>query len=330
MAQHGDSEPLAGPPPGAAPPTPGPEWEPRAGDGRWPPPRAAGASAGSQSTAPDAQPPPAPSGEAARGTSFLDVPGTPPATRRDGWAWLLLAVIGFVVGELVALILVTVAAAVAGESSQLTAIEKMASPPEWYVGVSLVGLWVGFFAAPWIASKARGTGRFVADLGIRFRPVDLFGVVIGVGSQILIDIAYAPFIHNSKSFSAPTTKLTGSSHGWGFAVIAVLTVIGAPFFEELFFRGLLFKALARIFAPAGAGPSTRRALAVVAAVVLDGLLFALAHGEWAQFVGLAAFGMVLAAVSYRTARLGMNMVSHASFNLVAVLAVLSSRGVIVH
>lgn len=290
MAQHGDSEPFAGPSPRALP--------------------AAGA--------------------LPRTPTFLDVPGTPPATRRDGWAWLLLAVVGFAVGELVALVLVSVAAALAGESGQLSRIERMASPPEWYVGVSLIGLWVGFLAGPWLASRARGTGRLVADLGIRFRPVDAVGVVIGVGSQIVVDAVYSPFVHNSKTFSAPTTKLTGSSHGWGFLVIAVLTVIGAPFFEELFFRGLLFKALARILAPAVAGPSARRAAAVVAAVVLDGLLFGLAHGEWEQFAGLAVFGMVLAAISYRTGRLGMNMVTHASFNLVAVIAVLSSRGAIVH
>jgi membrane protease YdiL (CAAX protease family) len=36
--------------------------------------------------------------------------------------------------------------------------------------------------------------------------------------------------------------------------------------------------------------------------------------------------MVLAAISYRTGRLGMNMVSHASFNLVAVLVILHQRG----
>jgi membrane protease YdiL (CAAX protease family) len=170
----------------------------------------------------------------------------------------------------------------------------------------------------------------VADLGVRFRPVDALGVVIGLVSQFVIDLAYAPFVHNSKNFSAPTTKLTGASHGWGFAVIAVLTVVGAPFFEELFFRGLLFRSLARILSPVVPGPSTRRAVAVGAAVVVDGLLFALAHGEWEQFVGLAAFGMVLALVSFRTGRLGMNMVAHATFNLVAVLAVLSSRGAIVH
>lgn len=289
MAQPGESEPSAGPPPSGSAP-----------------------------------------GTGVRPVTFLDVRGAVPATRRDGWAWLLFAAIGFVVGEVVALVLVTVAAALAGESGRLTRIEQMTAPPEWYVGVSLVGLWVGFLAGPWLASRARGTGRLVADLGVRFRPVDVLGVVIGLVSQFVIDLAYAPFVHNNKTFTAPTTKLTGASHGWGFTVIAVLTVVGAPFFEELFFRGLLFKSLARILSPVVPGPSARRAVAVGAAVVLDGLLFGLAHGEWVQFAGLAAFGMVLALVSFRTGRLGMNMVAHATFNLVAVLAVLSSRGAVVH
>jgi uncharacterized protein len=265
-----------------------------------------------------------------RTLTFLDVPGAPPATRRDGGSWLFIAVLGFVGGEIVAYLLAVMAAALAGESSQLTKIVKLSAPPEWYVGTSLVGLWVGFLAAPWLASRLRGTGRLVPDLGVRFRPIDVLGVLIGVGSQFAVGYAYKPFITNSSKFGAPVTRLTGASHGWGFLVIAVLTVVGAPFFEELFFRGLLFKSLARILAPVVPGPSGRRAVAVVAAVVADGLLFGLAHGEWAQFAGLAAFGMVLAAVSYRTGRLGMNMVAHASFNLVAVIAVLQNRGAIVH
>jgi membrane protease YdiL (CAAX protease family) len=38
-------------------------------------------------------------------------------------------------------------------------------------------------------------------------------------------------------------------------------------------------------------------------------------------LGLAFFGIVLSFVSYRTGRLGMNMVAHATFNLMAVVAV---------
>jgi hypothetical protein len=40
--------------------------------------------------------------------------------------------------------------------------------------------------------------------------------------------------------------------------------------------------------------------------------------------------MALATVSYRTGRLGMNMVSHATFNLVAILAILGQRGGVIH
>jgi membrane protease YdiL (CAAX protease family) len=151
-------------------------------------------------------------------------------------------------------------------------------------------------------------------------------VVIGVAAQFIIDAAYTPFISNPTKFGAPTQRLTGASHGLGFVIIAVMTVVGAPFFEELFFRGLVFRALARAFSPERLGPSTARTVAVVAAIVVDGLLFSLAHWELEQFIGLAAFGMVLAFLSYRTGRLGMNMVAHASFNLVAVLAVANSRG----
>jgi hypothetical protein len=64
-----------------------------------------------------------------------------------------------------------------------------------------------------------------------------------------------------------------------------------------------------------------RSAGVIGAVVLDGLLFGLAHAEWVQLAGLALLGVLLATMSYRTGRLGMNMVTHASFNLVAVLAV---------
>jgi hypothetical protein len=126
------------------------------------------------------------------------VPSAPPATRSDGGAWVLFALIGFAAGEVVAYLLVTIAAALAGESGQLQRIADLSAPPEWYVGVSLVGLWVGFLAGPWIASKARGTGRLIVDLGVRFRPIDTVGILVGVGSQYLIDLAYTPFITNAK------------------------------------------------------------------------------------------------------------------------------------
>jgi len=260
----------------------------------------------------------------------LDLPGAPPVTRGDGFVWVLFAFVGFVIGQFVGLAFIYGVAGILGQAGRVTTIANSAVPPEWFVGASLVGLWVGLFGGAWLGSVARGTRRLVADLGIRFRPIDLVGIAIGIGGQILVVIMYAPFVHHIHNFNGPTTKLTGGSHGGGFAVIAILTVFGAPFFEEVFFRGLLLKGLARLFTPRGAGRSRGRTVGVAAAIVVDGVLFGLAHGELVQLAGLAAFGMILAFVSFRTGRLGMNIVSHASFNAVAVVVILASRGGVIH
>jgi membrane protease YdiL (CAAX protease family) len=253
-------------------------------------------------------------------------PGVVPATRSQAWRWFLFALAGFLVGQIVALIFGSVAGSLAGKSAgQMKIIEAANVPPEWYVVSTLLGLWVGFIGAPWLASRAQGTRHFFADLGVRFRLVDLLGIAIGVGGQLLVIVLYAPFQHDIHNFNAPSQKLTGASHGSGFLITALCLVIFAPMAEEIFFRGLLFKALVRLFTPLSTTANGPRVAGVVVAVVVDGLLFGLAHGEWVQLAGLAIFGAILATTSYRTGRLGMNMVAHSSFNLVAVLAILAQR-----
>jgi len=284
---------------------------------------------------PPGYPPYAPPGWTTGGTGdrdvrFYDQPDAVPRTRGDAWMWLLYTVIGYVAGQVAGAILTVVAAALAGDLHDFSSLAKMSEPPEWFIASGLIGLWFGFFLGPLLASMTRGTRHLARDVGLRFRVVDLAGLGIGLGGQILVAIMYAPFAHHLKNLNGPTNKLTGAAHGGGFLVIALLTVIGAPFFEELFFRGLLLRALLRLLAPARRGASSARALAVVGAVVLDGLLFGLAHAELVQLAGLATFGAILAFVSYRTGRLGMNIVAHGTFNLIAVLAVASSRGLIVH
>jgi uncharacterized protein len=268
------------------------------------------------------------------GNGILMVPSTEiaaPADRRQAWRWVFYAVIGFLVGQIMGAIFGEVAGILAGkDAAQMKAITNASVPPEWYVVSTLVGLWFGFVGAPWLASRTQGTRHFVSDLGIRFQPIDAIGIFIGVGGQIVVAIMYAPFIKHIHDFNAPSQKLTGGSHGGGFLIIALATVLLAPFMEELFFRGLLFRALLRLFSPSGISPGTARMVGVVLAVIVDGLLFGLAHGEWVQFAGLAFFGMVLAAVSFRTGRLGMNMIAHASFNLVAVIGILAQGGGVIH
>ncbi len=221
---------------------------------------------------------------------------------------------------------------VAGKSAaQMSAITSAAIPPEWYVISTLLGLWVGFFGAPWLASRTHGTRHFLADLG-RALPL---GRPLGARHRGGCPVRHrprsiAPFQHHIHNFDAPEPEADRRRPRPGIALVVVATVILAPAMEELFFRGLLFKALARLFTPLGPGTTRARGVGVVLAVVVDGLLFGLAHGEWVQLAGLALLGAALAAISYRTGRLGMNMVAHASFNLVAVVTILNQRGGVIH
>jgi membrane protease YdiL (CAAX protease family) len=259
-------------------------------------------------------------------------PSAVPRSRADAGWWVVFAAIGFVVGQVVALVVVDVAAAITGNGSRLSTIERLTAPPAWYIVAGLVGLWVGFLVGPILASRVAGTRHVLADMGVSFRPIDLLGVAIGLGGQLLVTLIYLPFVSHLKNFEGPTTKLTGGAHGGSFALIAVMTVLGAPFFEELFFRGVLFKGLLGILGVTGSRRARggTRVAAVVVAVVVDGLLFGLAHAELEQLAGLAIFGCILAVVAFRTGRLGMNMTAHATFNLVAVIAIASNRAVLVH
>ncbi len=300
----------AGPPPGVVP-ADVPGWAPPPPSGPppgWAPPPVPGAAT------------PAGAGRPGADASLGDqlAAGAAPDSRTSAWMWLLFAALGFLGGQILAAVFVALAAAIDGKLASLSAITRLSEPPTWYIVSTLLGLWAGFFGSAWLASGVRGTKSLVADLGLRFRWQDLVGIPIGVGGQILVVLMYLPISHHvhdfNQRFNAPSQRLTGGSHGAGFLVIAALTVVGAPFFEELFFRGVLLRALARLFGRVGGwvGPAL--------AIVVTGVLFGLAHAESLQLLGLAMFGIILSLVSYRTGRLGMNMVAHATFNLMAVAA----------
>ena len=92
-------------------------------------------------------------------------------------------------------------------------------------------------------------------------------------------------------------------------------MVGAPFFEELFFRGVLLRALARLFGTVGGlggtGPGHRGHRGRCSGWPTPSRS---SCSDWPRF------GIILSFVSYRTGRLGMNMVAHATFNLMAVAA----------
>jgi membrane protease YdiL (CAAX protease family) len=223
--------------------------------------------------------------------------------------------IGFLAGEILALVFETLGAAIAKYPGGAEALSKALNPPWWANALGLIGLWIGFSTAIYFAHHE---GQLPA-LPDQWRPrmSDLLYIALGVVFQFAIDLAYEPF--HFKSLNHPVNHLFKGTNGAGFVAIAVMTTLLAPFFEEWFFRGVIFRAIAE-----GATGMSRRA-AVVLGVLVSAVLFALAHAEALQFVGLVALGVVLATLVQRTRRLVPSFVTHASFNATALVAVILQR-----
>jgi len=233
----------------------------------------------------------------------------------------MFAGIGFVVGQLASSILLVVVGAVTGHSSNLSELVSRAVPPAWVEVTGLVGLWFGFVGAVVFASRFRGTGNVARDMGLTVRPWDVVvGPAIGFAGQIvLLPVLYFPLKHViphlDQRLKVPAQHLTGGFPGADLAIIAVLTVVVVPVIEEMFFRGLVLRALLRVFKPAGA------VIGVALAAIADGIIFGLAHFELLQLLGLAAFGAVLSLMAYKFRRLGPGIFAHGMFNLLAILSV---------
>lgn len=224
--------------------------------------------------------------------------------------------VGFLVAEVLGGLLLSLVAALKGvPNATATKLATQPTPPEWVVISLLTGQWFAFLGAPYLATRL---GPIRHQLGLTFKKVDLWGVLIGIVAQVGVLLLYLPFRSHLHNFDAPTQRLTGGSSGSGFLVIVLLTVIAAPFVEEVFFRGLLLRGLTGFASTTIGRP---RILALAGAAVLDGLLFGLAHGEWVQLPGLAAFGILLAYLTLRTGRLGMGIVAHCAFNGLAIASI---------
>ncbi|MGF1453719.1 MAG: lysostaphin resistance A-like protein [Opitutales bacterium] len=113
----------------------------------------------------------------------------------------------------------------------------------------------------------------------------------------------------------PMVELLLDTPGFGPAKMALMAVAGllAPWAEECFFRGVLYRAGKQVFSARGA-------------VVLSAALFALAHINLYAFGPLFVLGVMLARAYECTGRLAVPIVMHAAFNLtnLAVIAVESA------
>lgn len=243
----------------------------------------------------------------APGAASAPAPGAP---IRAGWTALL----GMVVGlgcSIAAVVLLIVAGA-------------DADGPFVLLG-STTGLWAGLFGACVIAVRRKGTGS-LRDLGLlRFRWVDAalglgFGtaLVFAVGALAQVMDAFAPEIV-PRGRDELFDPFSGDS-GFTITVIVLIAVVGAPFFEELFFRGLVQGTLVARWG-------------VAVGVIVQAMLFGVVHmtfdGGWGNvgvFLMILVVGLALGVIRFGFKRLGPGMFTHATYNAIIVaIAIATSR-----
>ena len=181
------------------------------------------------------------------------------------------------------------------------------------VVAAAAAMWVTLVAGAVWVSRRYGTGSLAADLGMRFAPIDLLGVPLGVACQlVLLRLVYWPLrtiwpaTFDEDRVEQTARDLVDRAHGLGMVGLTVMVVIGAPLVEELVYRGLLQGAMARRF---------RGGIAVVVVAAW----FAIIHFRPVEYPGLFAFGLVLGAAALLTRRLGLGVVTHAAFNATALI-----------
>lgn len=245
--------------------------------------------------------------EASPGTEDGDAGETP----RWGIADVLVA---FVVAQVASLIGVLVFASAKGISAEDFSTDSLTIGE---VALLQVPLWLGLLGMPLLSTWRRGNGP-VRDLGLRstFRDAPI-GVAIGVACQfVLVPLVTLPVFLLSDvdqdELEAPARELTDKATGIGVLVLVLVVVVGAPLAEEVFYRGLLQRTMAR-------------KLPTWPTIVITAVLFGASHGQVLQFPALAAFGVVLGVIAHRTGRLGMNIWAHVGFNATTV-AILLSQG----
>ena len=126
----------------------------------------------------------------------------------------------------------------------------------------------------------------------------------------------------SEHFTGPFDSAAGSAISnanvprWVVVVFAILAVAGAPFMEELCFRGLTFTALAKFSEQRGWSP-------IPVASVVSAALFDAVHLEPIRFPLLLSIGLVLSVVRAKTGRIGPTILAHGINNLIPVIGLLT-------
>lgn len=232
------------------------------------------------------------------------LPSEEPEERAPGMTGIVIAFVAFGIGAFAGFV---VGLAIPS-SEQSRAAE---------ISLTSLALWLPLVVACVVVSRRRGSGSFINDYWFNFRWSDVgIGLAGSIAGRVLSASFLAPIPFPSRSLNEIDKMVFGESIEGAatWVVLIVVTCIGAPLVEELFFRGLVQARLVGRYGPV---------VGIVAASVLFGAAHLIAwQGAWtfAYAWAVTAGGLVLGTIFHLSRRLGPAVAAHALFNAQAMLA----------
>lgn len=241
-------------------------------------------------------------------------PGTPPPGSikpggADNWPWWFALVAflgGFVVSQIGVLIVGAIWIAIAGGN-----FDALSDDSSFTVVASAVSELLFIATAWWIARTSGAVS--VRDFGFvraPFWPTFWRAVGVMAGYFALLGI-YSQLVHLTPD-DAPE-KLGAQAGTLGMLFFAIMVAVIAPIAEEVFFRGMIYRAL-------------KNGVGIWAAAIISGLLFGAMHidsldsDRLLQVVPLAILGISFALLYQWTGTLYSTIALHATNNSIAVAA----------
>ncbi len=184
--------------------------------------------------------------------------------------------------------------------------------PIAYTALLQIPLWIGLLGP--LVWTARKSDTDWADLvRWRFTAKDVvIGLIAGLVLQLMVPVAYSLVfsIVGERDVGAPARELAARATGPGIAVLILITVVGAPIIEEVFYRGFL-QPLMSAWMPKWA------------ALVGASAVFAGIHFQPLQFPALFVFAIAAGGWALRFGGIGRSIWTHIGFNATSVVALLA-------